>query len=66
MLKQMAQSPAKRKAVTMLMEDGMWETRPWYPVCLAAEAMWDPYQKPEDLKAKLNRCKQVVSVAMGQ
>jgi hypothetical protein len=65
-LRGMAESPAKRKAVTMLMENGMWETRPWYPVCLTAEAMWDPHRKPEDLKLQLDQCRQVVSVAAGR
>ncbi len=55
------QSPAKRKVATMLMEQGMWKTRPWCPVCVVAEAMWNPYQKPEDLQARVDACSEVVS-----
>jgi hypothetical protein len=62
-LKGLDQSPAKRKVVTMLMERGMWETRPWYPVCVVAEAMWNPYQKPKDLQARVDACGEVVSIS---
>jgi len=58
-LKSMVASPAKRKAVTLLMEDGLWEIRPWFPVCLAAEAMWNPNRIAETLIASLDSCDQV-------
>jgi hypothetical protein len=59
----MVASPAKRKAVTLLMEDGLWEIRPWFPVCLAAEAMWNPNRKVETLVAPLESCDQVYFVS---
>ena len=53
-LKEMASSPARRKSVTLLMEDGLWEIRPWFPVTLAAEAMWDPYRDAKDLAGRID------------
>ena len=43
----------------------MWETRPWYPVCLVAEAMWDPYVNPDELKSRLDKCGQTVTAIPG-
>jgi hypothetical protein len=60
-LSNLEQSQAKRKAVTLLMEHGMWETRPWYPVCLAAEAMWNPDRPAEAMVKLLDGCDGVVS-----
>jgi hypothetical protein len=56
-LKNLIESKAKRKSVTLLMEDGLWEIRPWYPVCLVAEAMWNPYRE----KGSLDDCTEVYS-----
>jgi hypothetical protein len=48
-LDEMVDSPARRRSVTLLMEDGLWEIRPWYPVALASEAMWNPCREPGEL-----------------
>jgi hypothetical protein len=60
-LKNLIESKAKRKSVTLLAEDGLWEVHPWYSVCLAAEAMWNPYRKKDALLKQLDGCVEAFS-----
>ena len=43
----------KKLTITGLVEDGMWEERMPLPVCLLAEAMWNPDERPESIIAKV-------------
>jgi len=60
-LKNLVESKAKRKSVTLLVENGLWEVRAWYPVCLLAEAMWNPYREKQQLLKELDDCLEVHS-----
>lgn len=48
-----AQGRAFRKCVTGLLEDGMWEDRMWLAGALLAEAMWNPFEPPDELLRKV-------------
>lgn len=43
-----------RLTVTGLAEDAMWEEHMWLPVCLLAEALWNPSESPESIIAKVS------------
>jgi hypothetical protein len=49
----LAARPAKL-TLTGLVEDALWEQRMFLPPCLLAEAMWNPYERPEDILAKVS------------
>ena len=55
-LQALVASKARRKIVTLLVEDGLWEARAWYSVCLLSEAMWDPSRNKDDLLRMLDAC----------
>ena len=60
-LRQVVGSPAPRNTVTLLTESGEWEMRPWWPVCLAAEAMWDRRRVAEAVNRRLGKSSAVLS-----
>jgi hypothetical protein len=55
-LQALVASKARRKVVTLLVEDGLWEAKAWYSVCLLSEAMWDPSRDKDDLLRLLDAC----------
>jgi hypothetical protein len=55
-LRALVAGKARRKIVTLLVEDGLWEARAWYSVCLMAEALWDPSRNGDDLLHLLDAC----------
>ena len=50
-LRIIAESPARRKTVLLLVEDGLWEYRREYAALLVAEAMKDPWREADEIIA---------------
>ncbi len=50
-LRVIAEAPAKRKTVLMLVECGLWELRRRYPVELIVEGCKNPFREPEEVIA---------------
>ena len=46
-----AEAPARRKTVLLLVEHGLWELRREYAAVLLAEALHDPFREPADIIA---------------
>jgi hypothetical protein len=44
-----AESPAKKKTVLMLVEHGLWEYRRYYPAVLMADAIRNPFREPDEI-----------------
>jgi hypothetical protein len=55
-LRALVAGTARRKVVTLLVEDGLWEAKAWYSVCLLAEALWDPSRNGDELLRLLDAC----------
>lgn len=44
----------RRKSVSMLVEDGMWEEKMWMPVAAYAESLWNPNEDADEIMKKVS------------